>query len=53
MKLCLLIHFIPQRHQKPLGDPVKVVCVLNLRNILDVDDSKMLISLEISLRFFL
>ena len=52
MKLCILIYSILQKHQKPgkAGQQMKVVGQLNLRNIMEVDDSKMTISLEISLR---
>ena len=52
MKLFILIYSIPQKHQKPgqAGQQMKVVGQLNLRNIMEVDDSKMIISLEISLR---
>ena len=42
--------FSPQKHQKPEGRPLTVTGELNLRNIQEVDDSKMVISLEISLR---
>ena len=43
--------FSPQKHQKPEGRPLTVTGELNLRNIQEVDDSKMVISLEISLRY--
>ena len=43
--------FPPQKHQKPEGRPLTVTGELNLRNIQEVDDSKMVISLEISLRY--
>ena len=41
--------YLPQKHQKPQGRPLKVFGELNLRNIQGVDDAKMVISLEISL----
>ena len=52
MKLCILIHSIPQKHEKPgkAGEQMTVRGQLNLRNIVEVDDAKMVISLEISLR---
>ena len=41
-----------QEYEKPGGDQVLTVySQLNLRNIVEVDDSKMKISLEISLRW--
>ena len=45
--------YLPQKHQKPQGRPLKVFGELNLRNIQGVDDAKMVISLEISLRYLL
>ena len=44
--------FTPQKHQRPGADDdtLMVYGQLNLRNIVGVDDSKMMISLEISLR---
>ena len=52
MKLFILIHSIPQKHEKPgkAGEQMTVRGQLNLRNIVEVDDAKMVISLEISLR---
>ena len=48
--LYVLKSFFPQNHEKPTGSPLKVYGQLNLRNIQGVDDAKMVISLEISLR---
>ena len=46
------ITFFHQEYEKPGGDQVLTVySQLNLRNIVEVDDSKMKISLEISLRW--
>ena len=44
--------FTPQKHKRPGADDdtLMVYGQLNLRNIVGVDDSKMMISLEISLR---
>ena len=44
--------FTPQKHKRPGADDdtLMVYSQLNLRNIVGVDDSKMMISLEISLR---
>ena len=50
---CGIQTYLPQKHQKPLGRPLKVFGELNLRNIQGVDDAKMVISLEISLRYLL
>ena len=42
---------ILQKHERPVGHPLEVMGELNLRNIQGVDDSHMLISLEITLRW--
>ena len=44
--------FTPQKHKRPGADNDTLIVYgqLNLRNIVGVDDSKMMISLEISLR---
>ena len=39
-----------QKHEKPNAQPLKVIGELNLRDIHEVDDIKMDISMEITLR---